>query len=304
MSGISERQNQQRQIDLRKASGRSYDDASNLMMIQIGLTVGMPLLGALLALALPDARPYVAALALVLTVVDVAWLDRSQKNLLKLAAKFGEEFDCYVLDLPWDRFAVGARPEPEERERAVRRYDRSRRKKFKLSDWYSDAATEAPIHLARLMCQRANLRYDSQLRLAYSRSILVASFLLLASLVLVAAVQNLTFKDALLVLTPATPILTWSWKEYYRHRDTAAQLQILMQQARTVWDDALSGGCGPDQCLLKAREFQGAIFARRASAPLIFPWVYGAKRAELEDEMEAASYNFLAEFKASQAGQI
>lgn len=126
----------------------------------------------MLALAAPDVRPYTAALALLVALVDVTLLDRVQRARLKLAAKIGEAFDCEVLSLPWNRFVAGRPAEPEtvaEAASAWRGGDET------LVDWYPAAVGRAPLHLARIICQRTNLWYDAKLRRHYGTWILTAA---------------------------------------------------------------------------------------------------------------------------------
>jgi virulence-associated protein VagC len=72
-----------------------------------------PAFGAIIGLSIPQARPYVATLALVITVTDVSWIDRSYRRNLKDAAKISEQSDCELLNIPWNKFIVGRRIDPE-----------------------------------------------------------------------------------------------------------------------------------------------------------------------------------------------
>lgn len=303
MNNILAVQNQDLHIRYRKAIRITYDTAQRMVLVQVICAVIIPVIAAVVTLFLPDTKPYTAALAMALVLLDVYYLDRHQKALLKLGAKFGEEFDVRVLELPWDSFTVGDRPTPEALYTAERKL-KDPKVIAKLKDWYPQAVADAPMHLARLMCQRANLFYDEALRRGYAHFVLRVAIGIAAVLFLVALYQKLPMTEAVLVFSPAMPALTWAGREFLRQRDAADAQETLMKQARKIWDDALDGQCEADHCLLKAREFQSAIYLRRYSAPMILPGIYVNKRATLEDQMQAAATDFLEEFHKSKAGQL
>ena len=65
---------------------------------------------------------------------------------------------------------------------------------------------------------------------------------------------------------------------------------------------ALAGECDAAHCLARSREFQNAIYYRRASSPLIVPLLYRLKRLQLEDDMNEAAVNFLADYQKAKVG--
>jgi hypothetical protein len=269
------------------------------MIVQIVLTVLVPVAAAVTTLFLPDLRPHFAALALVTLLLDTVVFDRQYKALLKRAAKIAEQFDCLVLDLPWNGFVAGERAETEDIRAAERAWSH-RRDDSKLRDWYPLAAGAMPMALARIVCQRTNLRYDSQLRRSYGSVILAVVALVLLGLLLVGLAQDLNLTAWILTLTPATPLLSWAGREYFRQRDTAEQLEELMKKARGLWQRALEGENNDATCRDVSRELQNAIYLRRATSPLVVPFLYDIKRLGLEDEMNDAASNFLGEYHARQ----
>jgi hypothetical protein len=287
---IAQHQNEADRIRLMRARARTYDLAELLMYLQLSLTVVIPVAGSILSLFVPEAKAYVAAFSLVVLVLDVVVLDRWQKALLKRAARLGERFDCDVLELSWDSFVVGEEVELEEVLRLANSYSGDEEK---LKNWYPVAAAEVPIHLGRIICQRTNLRYDSQLRRNYSTLLGIAVGALFAVLLVAGLIRNQTLIDWVLQLTPLTPILSWSVREFYRQRDAAEQLEQLLKAASKLWADATSGGIDDAACKIRSREFQGAIYAKRVQNPLIPPFVYRSARSRLEKEMNAAAVEYV-----------
>jgi hypothetical protein len=59
--------------------------------------------------------------------------------------------------------------------------------------------------------------------------------------------------------------------------------------ALALWDEARAGHCTADHCGTRSREFQDAIYARRAESPLIFPFIYWLMRNDLEEQMNVGA---------------
>lgn len=296
---IPTHQNKEPALKLMRARQWTYVIATRLMILQVLLTVIVPIAGAVTTLFVPSLRPHFAAIALLTLLLDTVFLDRQYKVLLKRAAKLGETFDCLVLGLPWNSFVVGESPEAEDIHSASRAWSRHR-DDTKLRDWYPIAVGEMPIALGRIVCQRTNLRYDSQLRRSYGTVILVIVAVVTTGLLLAGLLQDLNLTAWILTLAPATPLLSWAGREFYRQRDTADLLEDLMKKARAFWERALRGSCDDDSCLEESREFQNAIYLRRSTSPLVMPYLYKLKRLMLEDEMNEAANDFLENYRQRQ----
>ena len=135
MNSIPILQNDEPQLKLLRARTHVYSRATMSMVLQHLLTLVLPVAGAVLAILRPEYRAYVAAASLVAVIVDALILDRQYKLLMKRAAKIAEQFDCTVLDLPWDQFTVGDKVEVEDVHAAARAYA-ARHDNSKLRGWY------------------------------------------------------------------------------------------------------------------------------------------------------------------------
>ena len=298
-NAIPDRQNDEAALKLMRARQWTYIVASRLMILQIILTVVVPVAGAVIVLIYPGLRPHFAAAALLVLLLDTVVLDRQYKLLLKRGAKLGEKFDCLVLQLPWNSFVTGDEPEAEDIRSGSRAWS-MRRDDAKLRDWYPIAAGEMPLALGRIVCQRTNLRYDSQLRRSFGTIIVVVVSVVTIALLIAGVVQNLNLTAWILTLAPATPLLSWAGREYFRQQDTADLLEDLMKKARALWTRAIEGNCD-DACLEESRELQNAIYLRRSISPLVIPYLYKIKRLTLEDEMNEAASDFLASYRTRHA---
>lgn len=293
MNPIPERQNAEPQLGLMRARSRIYQEATAMLVAQFAFTVLLPVAATLLTLVVPEAKPYTVALSLVVTVVDVTLLDRLQRAKLKLAAKIAETFDCAVLGLGWNAFVAQKRVDPETVAAAAAAW---RGGDAKLRDWYPTAVGKAPLHLARIICQRTNLWYDATLRRHYGTRLLGFAGVLLAALFVGAYVEGLTLEVFVAsVMAPAAPVLIWTLREWLRQRDTADAQDVLKGEAEALWARAKRGGCDDAECARLSRDFQNAIYARRVSSPLMMPGLYSRKRPAMEDQMNRGAEFFLAE---------
>ena len=284
MNAIAQLQGEEDQLRLLRARSALYSRASTLAVLQVILAVLFPVAGAIISIWHPELRAPVAAMSLAILAIDALVIDRHQKLILRRAAKIIEQFDCVVLSMPWASFVVGARAEVEDINKAAAQYSKRHDDSMVLA-WYPESVGRMPIHIARIICQRSNLRYGSQLRHGYSSAISYAVFGLIALLIGAGFAQNLRMHDWILAVAPATPILAWAAREFYRHRDMAEGLEELLSKANDLWERARSGEYSAEVCELKSRDLQNAIYWRRAAGPVVLSFLYRWNRTDLENEM-------------------
>lgn len=285
MANVPLHQNAQLQLHPLRAARTVYNRAKVFLGVQIVLTVLLPVAGAFAALSNPSLRAFVALGALVIAILDASVLDRAQKRATRRAATMQEEFDCAVLDLPWDAFAVGQRPDPEDIHEASNKY-LGGKEDSSLSNWYPAAASTVPSHYGRLVCQRANLWWDAKLRRRVSAWALGITIVLGVLLAFTGLAGGVTVESLVLgFLAPASPLLLWGIREYHRQRDAAHLSDRLKGEAERLWIGAVGGSCSPTDCEAQSRLFQNGIYERRASSPPIFNWVYALSRDDFENQM-------------------
>jgi hypothetical protein len=239
----------------------------------------------MLSIWYPELRAPVAAMSLTILALDALVFDRQQKLILRRAAKIIEQFDCAVLDMQWASFVAGEKAETEDINNAAARYSKRHDDKMVLN-WYPVDAAQTPMHIGRIICQRSNLRYGSQLRRGYSAAIAYGVAGLIALLIAAGFVQNLRMNDWILTVAPATPILAWAAREYYRHRDMAEALEELLSKVNKLWEAAKKGEYEAEVCQQKSRDLQNAIYWRRAAGPVVLSFLYRWNRNDLENEMQ------------------
>lgn len=271
---------------LLKARQRVYADATRYQILQMALTVVLPVAGAMLAFVHEEARPYVALYGLIATAADVMWIDRMQRRLLKVAAKISEEFDCGALKMPWNSFVAGKREDAEVIDAAARRWSDD---PSSIAGWYVGIPAASRHTMARLVCQRMNLQYDASLRKKYGTYLIAASCSSLVALIVGAVAKDLKLIDFSAVAATISPAVFWAIREHFRQSDSAATNETLKGEAEKFLESVQASGCDDAECERRSRELQDALFQRRVANPVVLPLVYRLMRGELEKQAQAGA---------------
>lgn len=289
LSDIGVRQNENACQRLLKARQYRWAVVVRWQITQLVLVLAAPILAITFGIALPAAKPYISFLAVCLTLGDVTLVDRAYKSALKTAARASELLDVELLKLDWHSLVAGKPPTPEESDSAVRGWERLR-SKGSIQDWYALDIDKVSMGLARAICQRTNLTYDSDLRGLYR--LLLDVVIVAAVLVIIVAgmASQVTFADFVLaVWVPAAPFLTWGLRERFRQADAVKANEPVILEAERLIEAVIAGDCADHDCLARSRALQDAIFQRRATTVLLFPKIYKFRRPDAEREMQAGA---------------
>lgn len=300
MNAILSKQNEDKNLLLLRARRRLYKAGKRYQGAVVLVTLLLPIVSFSAAAFAPGAKAYIAAAALLFGVCEVIFLDRWHKGAMKTAAKLQEDFDCDVLEMRRNEFLEGATVDPEEV------YDLSAKKfspegEQQLRDWYPAAVGSVPIHVGRILCQRENLLYDGNVRKTYSCVLRIVLLLLVSGFAVYSIAAGLKVDAFLLtVLAPATPILNWTLREFFRQRDTVETLGRLKSESEKLWKKAVEG-MPVNEAAERARELQDAIYNHRVASPLVFDFLYRFRRDRLEAQMNAGADHLVAEFQKKNA---
>jgi hypothetical protein len=291
LNNIPRLQEQDGALVLLRARQRLYQVAQRVQVSQFLLTVLVPFALSVVGISQVETRPFVALTALVITVLDVVWLDRFLRRRLQVAALVTEQFDCEVLDIPWKQLSTGARADPELISAAARAWQGSIEE---LRSWYPAVVGRASQEIGRLACQRTNLWYDGTLRRIYAGSIISAAAIATIGLLAWGALANMPLLDLVAtVVTPSVPVLIWALREQFRQRDAAQKNETLKGHVERLIEDAATGKLSASQCTMRSRDIQDAIFARRSSNPMILPPIYRINRVKMEQSMNEGTARLL-----------
>lgn len=298
MNEIDKRQVEPRMLDLLRARTLIYRRAKNFQAAGLVISLGFPIVGLIVSALLLPWKPFIALAALIFSFLEVLLLDRWQRAQLKNAAKLQEDFDCAVLQMGWNPFLVGNRIDPEDvfADACKKLSDRDEQR---LINWYPLAVKELPLHLARLVCQRTNLWYDSALRKRYRVVLLSGCVVLIAVAGFTSlAIDHTMTTFVLSTLAPMTPVMIWALRESNRQTATCEFLDRLNEEVKKLWDRSRSGAT-EQEISMRSRELQDAIYNHRASSPLIFDWVYNLLRRKMEERMNAGAEHWVSELRAA-----
>lgn len=270
-----------------------YDVAKRWQLAQLLLVVGLPVAGAIWGVLDPQHRSVVSAVAVFITLLDVLVLDRQYRKSLKRAAKGAEHFDTALFKLPWNPLSVGPPLSAEEIERHYRARIARTNDPEKIG-WYPTAVGRAPLHIARVICQRANVSYDSALRRHYALLLLITVCIVSASIFMIGLLRSATLAEVVLTaLVPPAPLLIWVLREYFRQSDAADANETVQKESEALLNKVIAEQCDEPSCTAQSTQLQSALFARRAANPLLFPGVYKLRRTPLEGEMDAGAEHWL-----------
>ena len=299
MSAIPEVQNSPLQLERLAAQRWLYSKAKTVFIWQLVLSGPVAFALAALALKVPDAKPFIGAWALVLTLADIVWLSRWQKRLRETAAKIQEAFDCDVLDLPWHEIKVGKPVDPEVVSAAARRYELVALSNGPLHDWYPVIVGVLSTTSARVVCQRVNCWWDAQQRARYTTIAKIGTTALILGAIALGFVLRITLPDfALCIALPLTPLITIGFRQIYENGEAVDRLQKLKEHAEAMWRKLLAGE-SVDALRAVSRALQDEIFDTRKRNPPVLNALYERLRAEQELDMNEAARQYVAQVQAA-----
>ncbi|MEK6320451.1 MAG: S-4TM family putative pore-forming effector [Acidobacteriota bacterium] len=286
---IPELENQEEHLKQLAAQRQLYSEAKTTLAWQIILVVPVAIGFSLAAIFFSAFQPWAAAFGLVASLFDVLWLEKRQGRLSQRAATIQEMFDCEVLCLPWPDAKIEDRPQPEEVIAPAARYSRRKPNYSGLRNWYPSRTGDVPLAAARIICQRSNLRWDSDLRKRFSAGVCFGLVALAVVLLIIGLLVGMTLEKFVYgILAPLQPAFLWGIREYGRERQTADRLDRMMTQATDLLEKACARTLSDNEMEQASRVLQSEIYDHRRTARTLFDWVYNRWRKQSEDEMTKA----------------
>jgi hypothetical protein len=299
MNNIDKQQVEPRMLNLLRARTLIYRRAKNYQAVGLVISLGLPLIGLVVSVYFAQCKPFIALFALSFSYLEVLFFDPWLKAQLKTAAKLQEDFDCTVLKMDWNSFVAGSKVDPEqvfEDAQSLSEKDEKR-----LIDWYPLVVRELPLYLARLVCQRTNIWYDSKLRKRYQRVLLSGAVCLGVVVGLISLRIDPTLTSFVLTtLAPITPVVIWALRERNRQGSTCELLDRLNEDIKKLLTQS-SSGATEEYLSIRSRELQDAIYNHRVSSPLIFDWVYNRMRRGMEERMNAGAEELVNDLRPAAA---
>jgi hypothetical protein len=294
---INRKQNAERQLKILAAQRQLYSSAKVIIGIQMIMAGPVAMTATLLGIYFADFKNYAALLGVTTLVLDLTLLNPLQKKLRGKGASVQEEFDTTVLDIEWNELKVGKRPVPELIYEYARAFGCDAQKLDKLKNWYPVEVKKLPIHWGRIVCQRANLWWDSTLRRTYANTLLTILILLAISLVWFAFIQDLSVTDFVMkMVIPMAALYKLGVGQFIEHRDAADRLDNLRDHAEKLWSEAIKGA-SLHVLKLKTRNLQDEIFDGRKRNPPVFYTIFWIFRNKHESQMNQSALALIQDVK-------
>ena len=275
---IRERQNSKRSLDRLAAQRLLYQKvktAENWRLVLILLVAIVLIIGLALGFG-PFSQ--VATMVIVFSwFVDQVVLVRWSGRMKEEAATIQEDFDCFVLDMPWPEHLGVALPTKDRVKELANKASRQGMSYKQLEDWYPWENTPTGPVAARLHCQRANCRWDSRLRGEWVFRVKFVVSALIVVGVLVGAIVGVTLVEVVLGVAAGIRLLAWFFVEQRAQSVALKRIQDLHGYLSRAGTDSST------MTLCDVRLVQAAIFEHRRTCPTVPDWFYKIRRTAYEE---------------------
>lgn len=285
MNNIPQEQNNLRQLERLAAQHQLYSDAKLLQLISIVISVPLAILASILVAIFPKTAAFAGLYGIITTLLDILVFSRLQKSVQERAAKIQQLFDYDILQFDQSRLDDKINIEPEIIIDASNKFKRKDSTYSTLQDWYPVRVGQQPLYIARIICQRSNILWDSQLRQRYSNWLIIVFIVLTVIVFLIGLIGGLTLeKFVLAVLNPLTPAFVFGCRQYIEHKEAATRLDQLRENAEALLQE-VKKKLSPHDIETKSYSLQAQIYDNRRRSPLIFDWLYFWLKRKDEERM-------------------
>jgi hypothetical protein len=299
MNSIPNAQIEPKQLERLAAMRELYSSAKVWHGWQIILTVIIPIILAILSITNEKYSLYSALFGILSFFVDAYFIENNISLRKEKAAKIQELFDCDVLRMPSSQLKVSNDIKVEE---VLTHYDAHSKIPTNIElieRWYSEEVGDVPLYIARIICQRANCRWDGALRERFTAFLNYLGVFLFISVLIIGFKNEMKPVTMVLVISGLIPFFQFCIKQYNDNKNSIKRLDELYDVLTNVWDDAIVKCIHPDVLLAESRRIQDEIFTHRSSNPLIFDFIYKVFREGDEKIMNISSKRLVEDALAS-----
>ena len=277
---VRERQNEQHSLDRLIAQRFLYrraKRAESWRLLSVIFVAGLLLWG--LAAEGESVSQVATLIVVLLWFLDQVLLVPLASRIKMEAATVQEDFDCFVLEIPWPEHSGHERPMPDRISELARKGRESAAVNKGLEDWYGGDEIPREALAARLHCQRVNCRWDGRLRREWIASVsFVLALFGVVSLAL-AAIVGVSLLDVVLATAAALRLVAWLWTEIQGQSVAKNRMEKLQRYL------SHSGRRRGQMNLCDIRLAQAVIFDHRRSCPAVPDWFY-RQRKNVHEAME------------------
>ncbi len=221
----------------------------------------------------------VPLIVLFIWFLDQQVLKRKESAFKTEAATIQEDFDCFVLDLPWPAHKGIQRPTPDRVKQLASKAKSKPKVSEKLDNWYTPSAIPEDPILSKIHCQRMNCWWDVNLRCRWRTALKVIFWIFVAVALFLAVVTEITVAKLVAIVASNIRVLAWGLDEINNQAEASRRIGGIHRH--------LSNLFGQKHILpFDIRIVQDEIFEHRRSNPPVPDWFYWRKRDS--QELEAA----------------
>ena len=302
------RQNTPEVLNYQAAAKLLYRRAEWVFYVRAAVGVGMPVLVAIANLVLPrlafaaslnktSFAAWGALYGLLVMLLDELVLDQWEQDWKRNAATAQETFDTTLFGLHWRGAKVGAPLEVGDVHTWAKGWQHRDRTLVKVRNWYPAIVRCVPLDFASVVCQRANVWWDSRLRQRYATILGAFAYGVVVLAALVAKYFGLDVDGFLIGISTVAPAFRWAIRERKRHRASASTLVRLCDRARELHDGIIDDRADVAEARQQCRELQDDIFDHRRSAPIGFTRLYKILRPDFEPAMQASAERSVRDYR-------
>ncbi len=220
---------------------------------------------------------FVAFVAIFTWFLDQIVLKAWESTLKKEAATIQEEFDCFVLDLPWAEHKGINHPTLDRIKQLSIKASNIPKICAKLKDWYIPNAIPDKPDRARVHCQQMNCWWDVQLRRKWKTFLRIAFWCFVSLTLLVSVVTGLTVAKLIALAASNLRVLAWGINELREQSAAIDHINGLHRYLSSFTsEEPISSSV--------SRYIQDEIFEHRRSNPPVPNWFYRLNRDSQELE--------------------
>lgn len=282
---ILTRENESSSIEKLAAQSEIYSVAKSFFYLQtFTAVISLVLLSFVQLLFSKIDFTLIIATVSLLAVISDNLLDKYVSSLKEKAAKIQEFFDTYVLIIKWNSILCLDKPEYNEIFKYFQSHKRKKKDFTKFTNWYEQEIVNVQEQAGKIICQKTNCNYDSNIRKRYNGVILLIGVTTILLIILFTIFSEISLSKILLTtIFPAVPIIQWTHNNIMANNDSIKNLEQLNSLINSTWNELKTGTVPSDETI---RQLQDGIYLNRKGSPLIPDFVY----YKLRDKLELQTY--------------
>ena len=225
----------------------------------------------------PLLNQLVPLIVIIAWIVDQLILKKTESDLKTEAATIQEEFDCFVLDLPWPKHK-GLQSVAPERLRQLAYKTKCKPSGCNgLIDWFPPETMPRDPIQAKIHCQKLNCWWDVNLRRTWKIVLCVLFGILMALALSLAIITGITVGKTIAIAASFIRVIAWGVAELMNQQEAGRHTERIH---RYLSELAIREDILPSDI----RSAQDEIFEHRRTNSPVPDWLYKLRRDDQERE--------------------